>query len=83
MTKSILKATFLIFTITVLFGVFGLIFGYLFLSNTEIDWNFPSDLIDKKSFITVGTMHNFSYVGGFVGMIIGMIYQIRQKKAIV
>ncbi len=83
MTKSILKATFLIFTIAVLFGVFGLIFGYLLLSNTEIDWNFPSDLIDKKSFITVGTMHNFSYVGGFVGMIIGMIYQIRQKKAIV
>jgi len=83
MIKSVLKATFLTFIIAVIFGVIGLIIGKIVLSNTNIDWNFPSDLIDKKSFIAVGTMHNFSYIGGFVGMIIGMIYQIRMKKAIV
>jgi len=80
MTKSILKATFLTFITTIIFGIIGLIFGKIFSSYTNVDWDFPSDLIDKKSFITVGIMHNFSYVGGFVGMIIGMIYQIRLKK---
>jgi len=83
MIKSVLKATFLTFIIAVIFGVIGFIIGKIFLSNTNIDWNFPSDLIDKKSFITVGTMHNLSYIGGFVGMIIGMTHQIRIKKAIV
>jgi hypothetical protein len=35
---------------------------------------FPDEPIDKVAFARVGVMHNFSYLGGFLGILTGVIY---------
>jgi uncharacterized membrane protein YsdA (DUF1294 family) len=61
-------------------GLIGLAYGKLYLANTEVNWWLPDNLIDTKDFIAVGSMHNFSYLGGLTGLIAGIIYSIRQKR---
>ncbi|MBX7241548.1 MAG: hypothetical protein K1X92_07355 [Bacteroidia bacterium] len=76
----------IIITITVAFitGLIGLGFGYFFLSNQPItefeNWYLPENLVDYKNFIRVGSMHNFSYLGGLIGLISGIIYSIKEKN---
>ena len=41
---------------------------------------YPDGIIDKVSFARVGTMHNFSYLGGMIGIITGVIYLIRARS---
>ncbi len=44
------------------------------------DWYLPDDLIDKASFICVGHIHNYSYIGGELGIAIGIAYLLFQKQ---
>lgn len=44
------------------------------------DWYLPDDLIDKASFICVGHIHNYSYMGGELGIAIGIVYLLYQKQ---
>ncbi|MEJ8802153.1 hypothetical protein [Pontibacter sp. H249] len=82
--KSMFKATMKAFSVTMLVafitGLLGLAYGYFCLSATSIDWWLPENLIDKVSFVSVGSMHNFSYMGGLVGMIVGVVLSIKEKK---
>ncbi len=61
-------------------GLVGLAFGSLYLADIGVNWWLPENLIDKKSFIAVGSMHNFSYLGGLTGLVAGIIYSTRQKR---
>ena len=62
-------------------GLIGLGYGKFYLVDTGVNWWFPDNLIDKENFIAVGSMHNFSYYfGGPIGLIAGVIYNIRQKR---
>jgi hypothetical protein len=61
-------------------GLFGLALGYFYLSGTDLNWWFPANLINKKAFITVGSMHNFSYLGGLLGLVTGIIFIMRKKE---
>jgi hypothetical protein len=38
------------------------------------DFWYPEAPIDRVAFARVGIMHNFSYLGGFLGILTGMIY---------
>ena len=62
----------------------GSIVGYLYwkfyLQYTEVNWYLPDNLIDKNSFICVGSIHNFSYLGGVFGLMVGSLYLILQKE---
>ena len=71
----------IIVTIIVAFttGLIGLAYGKFFLDDTGVNWWLPDNLIDVKNFIAVGSMHNFSYLGGLAGLITGVIYSVRQK----
>lgn len=60
-------------------GLIGLAYGSVSLADRGVDWWLPDNLIDKKSFIAVGSMHNFSYLGGLTGLIAGITYSVRQK----
>ncbi|UAB82346.1 hypothetical protein INR76_06180 [Marixanthomonas sp. SCSIO 43207] len=62
-------------------GIVGILVGKFIISNLNANWNLPADLTDRKSFLTAGTMHNFSYLGGIIGLIYGIIYQLKIKKA--
>ncbi|MDT0554046.1 hypothetical protein [Urechidicola vernalis] len=62
-------------------GIAGILVGKFIISNINANWNLPAELTDRKSFLIAGTMHNFSYLGGIVGLIFGIIYQLKIKKA--
>ena len=81
MWKSAFGATIRTLLIAIGFGFVGILVGKFIISNLNTNWNLPADLTDQKSFLTAGTMHNFSYLGGIVGLIYGIIYQLKIKKA--
>ena len=80
MFKAYYKSLPFIIVIALLTGFCGLIYGRLFLIDKDLNWLIPINLIDRKHFIMVGSMHNFSYFGGLTGLITGIIYQIKFKK---
>lgn len=82
MFHSTIKA--IIITIIVAFstGLIGLVYGKIYLAQIGVNWWLPHNLIDTDNFIAVGSMHNFSYLGGLTGLIAGIFYSIRQKLKI-
>ena len=80
MVKTTLKAFVLTTIVAFITGLIGLAYGKLVLADTGVNWWFPDNLIDKRNFIAVGSMHNFSYIGGLTGLIAGIIYIVRQRK---
>ncbi|MDJ1506098.1 hypothetical protein [Xanthocytophaga agilis] len=83
--KQMFRATMGAISVTILIafvtGLIGLVYGRLFLADTDINWWIPEEnLVDKKSFIAVGSMHNFSYAGGLIGLLAGIVYSISQKR---
>ncbi|MEL0457286.1 hypothetical protein WJN01_13690 [Flavobacteriaceae bacterium SZ-1-7] len=81
MWKSGIGAIFRTLGIAIGIGIVGILVGKFLISNLNANWNLPAELIDRKSFLTAGTMHNFSYFGGIIGLIYGIIYQLKIKKA--
>ena len=79
MLRAILNALLITFITTILFSFAGYLYGKFELSIKGVDWWLPDNLINKNSFITVGSIHNFSYLGGAIGLIFGVIYLIRKN----
>ncbi len=77
MFSTTLKAASLNIAIALLFGLLGIGVGF-FLDPAQ--FHLPAHLVLPKRFIIVGTMHNFSYLGGIVGLIIACFYSIRKIK---
>ena len=75
-----LKAILMTIVVAFTTGLIGLAYGKFHLANIGVNWRFPDNLIDTKNFIAVGSMHNFSYLGGLTGLIAGIIYSVRQKR---
>jgi hypothetical protein len=54
------------------------------LSNLDISnfsyWYIPENLQDIKAFISVGEMHNFSYLGGLIGLPFGVWWQFYRRR---
>ena len=67
-------------------GVAGLLYGYFELSLNPpqyfSSWFIPEDLVNYRNFIAVGSMHNFSYLGGIFGLIGGMLYIFYKKYSV-
>ncbi len=82
MLVSTIKAFVLTIGVALLTGMIGLGYGKFFLIDSPPSWFLPKNLIDIDSFIMVGSMHNFSYLGGLLGLIAGIVYSIRQKRGI-
>ena len=81
MWKSAFGATIRTLGIAIGFGILGILVGKFVISNLNLNLNIPADLTDQKNFLTAGTMHTFSYLGGIIGLIYGIIYQLKIKKA--
>ncbi|SNR14481.1 hypothetical protein [Tenacibaculum jejuense] len=81
MFRITLKA--IIYTIIIAFltGLIGFIYSKINVIENIPNWYLPKNVIHKKDFITVGTIHNFSYLGGLIGLIIGVIYSIATNIA--
>lgn len=76
------KALSLTFLISFFFACIGYIWGIIIAKNpTTINGLFISkDLTDIHGFIIVGTIHNFSYLGGLVGLITSEIWLINNRN---
>ncbi len=74
------KTIALTFVITLLGSIVGYLYWKFYLQYTEVNWYLPDNLIDKNSFICVGSIHNFSYLGGVFGLMVGSLYLILQKE---
>ena len=67
-------------------GIVGLLYGLFFLSVKPASffhsngWFIPEGLVDFKNFIAVGSMHNFSYVGGLSGLIAGVAFLVIKRS---
>ncbi len=62
----------------VIFAGIGLLAGqWLFSENS---FYLPDHVIDRQAFVAVGSMHNFSYIGGFIGIIIASYYCVKYKR---
>ncbi|MBL7738814.1 MAG: hypothetical protein JNK14_06310 [Chitinophagaceae bacterium] len=77
MKKRIASAIKIVFVTAVIFGLIGFLQGRYSLIETGVHWWFPEDLIDKNNFIIVGSIYNYSYLGGIIGLIIGIAYMFR------
>jgi len=84
-SRKILKITiqsiFLNIAVTIAFGLFGYLYGVVFLEAEELNWYIPEQTKNIKAFINVGSIHNFGYLGGLVGLIVGVFYQIKKNKS--
>ena len=76
MFKTISVAILITLTIAATCGLIGLAYGWFHLSKVGVSWYLPPTLINKRSFIAVGSMHNFGYIGSLIVLISGMIYQV-------
>lgn len=79
MFRSTIKAIGVTMIVAFMIGLVGLVYGKFYLAKTGVDWWLPQNLIDTGNFIAVGSMHNFSYIGGIAGMIAGCIYNVKQN----
>lgn len=61
-------------------GLIGLLYGKLYLADVGVNWYLPKNLIDTNNFIAVGSMHNYSYLGGLCGLIASIFYSVKQRK---
>jgi hypothetical protein len=58
-------------------GIIGLIYGLInYNINNLPSFNIPEGVKDRIKFCVVGNMHNLSYIGGFIGIVVGIIYII-------
>jgi hypothetical protein len=80
MFAAIKKALYLVMSITIFTGFIGFLYGWLHLTKTGVSWWLPEHLQDRNGFIIVGSIHNFSYLGGAIGLLAGIIYIIWLRK---
>lgn len=84
MLKVSMQAIFINLVVALFVGLTGLFYGYIKWGNISRGhlpkWRIPDSVIDFNSFVMVSSMHNFSYIGGFIGLILAIIWQIRSKN---
>ncbi|QMW04256.1 hypothetical protein [Spirosoma foliorum] len=80
MFRITINALFATIFVAFLTSLTGFIYGTLYATDIAVDWWFPDNLTDRKSFILVGIMHDFSYLGGLMGLLAGIFYSLRKKR---
>ncbi|WP_299112780.1 hypothetical protein [uncultured Winogradskyella sp.] len=78
--KIILKQVFLVLVFAVLAGIIGFLVGKLFINDLGMNSNFISNLDDPKAFVIAGSIHNFSYLGGLVGLFYSVFHLFKLNK---
>ena len=67
--------------ITFLFSILGILFGIYHVSYyPKNSYDIPLPLKSEERFFIAGMMHNFSYIGGVVGLLCGVYYQFKRQS---
>jgi hypothetical protein len=86
MFASAMQALGIVLLIAIVCGVIGGYYGRDVLAKRGVDWWLPDNLVHRNDFITVGSIHNFSYLGGAIGLVVAIAFlffkrQRLQKRA--
>ncbi len=79
LVKTLLRAVRIAFGTTIAAGVVGYFYGRLVLVKTGVTWYLPDNLQHPADFIAVGSIHNFGYCGGLLGLLGGVVYILRHR----
>jgi len=87
MLRITTKSLFLNVLVVFIVGLIGLAYGYFILSKEPLSnfesWDIPLNIDNIRTFINVSAMHNFSYIGGILGLIVAITYStISRRKSI-
>ncbi len=80
-----LRAFLVVAVVALLTGCVGLMIGWSQASRglSEQDlWHLPEGLEAPGRFLAVGWMHNFSYLGGMIGLLGGVLAQFVQRRRV-
>ena len=85
--REMLNVTLHAFALTIvvafLTGLIGLGYGYYSFASDPgyftSGWYLPKNLVDVRDFVAVGSMHNFSYIGGAMGLLAAIYFSVRRK----
>ena len=80
MKKSIIKAIMIVFITSISFAFSGYLWGKYHLVKTGVNWWMPDNLNNKNDFIIVGSIHNFSYLGGITGLVFAIIFMLMKIR---
>lgn len=80
MAVALRRAILLVMAFSALLALFGGLLGRFYLASKGVNWWLPENLVDRTAFITVGSIHNFSYLGGLLGMFAAVYFLIRRKR---
>lgn len=80
MRREITKAVILMFAVALAGGLLGLAIGWWALTDAPIGWYLPEQLEDPHAFLAVGSMHNFSYAGGTIGLCAAVTMMVWRKQ---
>jgi len=65
---------------TLLFGLCGLLYGYLQTEHIVVaeyrGWFIPKDVTNLRRFLCVGYMHNASYLGGVLAILVSWAFHV-------
>jgi len=62
------------------FGMIGFILYRIFPEQEMDNFKLPDTIIDIRNFRAVQVIHNFSYMGGIIGMFVGIGWQFYKRK---
>ncbi|HEV9037455.1 MAG TPA: hypothetical protein VGQ51_12560 [Puia sp.] len=74
MFASAMQALGIVLLIAIICGVIGGYYGRYVLAKRGVGWWVPDNVVHRADFITVGSIHNFSYLGGVIGLVIAIAY---------
>jgi len=86
--KSLVKAVrygvisyVIIILCTISAGIIGYLSGKYLLTEDVVKWQLPDSITDKVTFLAIETMNNFTYMGGTIGMLIAIYWQMKRKRS--
>ena len=79
MRKEIIRATYISLGIAMFSGLVGLAYGWS-LDNAPNGWYLPDGLSDPHAFLAVGSLHNFGYAGGVLGLCVAVTVMVWRRK---
>jgi hypothetical protein len=80
MLKMTLWSFVVVMAFTFLFGLGGLLYGWRATRTINLadyqNWYIPDDVVDLRRYLCAGYMHNSSYLGGTLAIIVAVCFQI-------
>lgn len=62
------------------FGLMGYVISVFFPEQDISNFKLPPSITDAAKFTAVQVIHNFSYMGGIIGMFLGLAWQFQKRK---